>query len=85
MIVSHTRKVQTSGSMIQREPTMEDLKGSSSLFQDPECVIMLTKPEDGQIKVNVVKNKGEMKHGLYEINVSTGKMLKDLNETAFKL
>lgn len=84
MIVSHTRKVQTSGSLVQREPTMEDLKGSSSLFQDPECVIMLTKPEEGQIKVNVVKNKGEMKHGLYEINVSTGRMLKDLNETAFK-
>lgn len=84
IIVSHTRKVQSHGALVQREPTMEDLKGSSSLFQDPECVIMLTKPEEGQIKVNVVKNKGEMKYGVYECNFSTGKLLKQLDETDFK-
>ncbi len=84
LIVSHTRKIQNGASMVPREPTMEDLKGSSSLFQDPECVIMLTKPEEGQIKVNILKNKGEMRYGLYEINVSTGKILKDINETDFR-
>lgn len=84
LIVSHTRKTQTHGALVQREPTMEDLKGSSSLYQDPECVIMLTKPDEGQIKVNVVKNKGEMRYGVFESNVSTGRLNKDLNESAFQ-
>ena len=74
VIVSHIRKIEGSGSLAKRKPTMEDLKGSSSLYQDPEVVIMLTRPEDEQVEVNVLKNKGEMTSQIYEFKNSTGRI-----------
>lgn len=73
-IVTHVRKIDTAGSLLKKTPGIEDLKGSASLYQDPECVIMLGSDEDGTIDVNIVKNKGEMTSQTFDFNVSTGKM-----------
>ena len=75
LIVSHIRKIESgNGYAKQRKPTMEDLKGSSSLYQDPEVVVMLSKPEDGKIEVDIVKNKGEMGSYFFDVNTKTGVM-----------
>ena len=41
LLVTHIRKIASAGAMVKRKPSIEDLKGSSSLYQDPECVVML--------------------------------------------
>lgn len=74
IIVTHIRKVDQGRGMLKRDPTMEDLKGSSSLSQDPEVVIMLTKPDDGIMRVAVLKNKGEMETKNYMFNFRSGKL-----------
>lgn len=74
IIVTHIRKVDQGRGMLKRDPTMEDLKGSSSLSQDPEVVIMLTKPDDGIMRVAVLKNKGEMETKDYMFNFRSGKL-----------
>lgn len=75
LIVSHTRKIESAGGWkVKKKPGMEDLKGSSSLYQDPEVVVMLSSEEVGTINVDVLKNKGEMGGGLYKFNVTTGKI-----------
>lgn len=74
IIVTHIRKIEQMGSTQKRKPGIEDLKGSSSLYQDPECVIMLTSPEAGQIEVDVVKNKGKMSTKTYDFNQETGRV-----------
>jgi 5S rRNA maturation endonuclease (ribonuclease M5) len=74
MIVSHIRKIEQAGAVTSRQPNIEDLKGSSSLYQDPECVIMLTSQESNTINVNVVKNKGNMVNHTFGINLATGVM-----------
>lgn len=79
IIVTHTRKIDTAGAIIRRKPNIEDLKGSSSLYQDPECVVMLNSEAEGQIDVAVVKNKGVMVSETYEFNVSTGKIINELD------
>jgi hypothetical protein len=48
------------------------LKGSSSTYQDPRSVIMLSSPEKGQIEIDIVKNKGEMGSKIYNFNYGTG-------------
>lgn len=73
-IVTHVRKIDTAGSLLKKTPGIEDLKGSSSLYQDPECVIMLGSEEEGTIDVNIVKNKGEMTNQTFDFNIPTGKM-----------
>lgn len=73
LIVTHIRKIEQAGSMCKRKPGIEDLKGSSSLYQDPECVAMITAEQEGTIKVDIVKNKGEMTSKEYNFNVATGK------------
>lgn len=73
-IVTHVRKIDTAGSLLKKTPGIEDLKGSSSLYQDPECVIMLGSEAEGTIDVNVVKNKGEMTNQTFDFNIPTGKM-----------
>jgi len=74
IIVTHVRKIQQMGSAVKKKPGIEDLKGSSSLYQDPECVIMLTSPDDGMLEVDVVKNKGKMSNRTYAFNRETGKI-----------
>jgi len=75
LIVTHVRKIDQAGSLLnKRTPGIEDLKGSSSLYQDPECVIMLGSDEEGTIDVNIVKNKGEMTNQTFDLNLATGKM-----------
>lgn len=73
-VVTHVRKIDTAGSLLKKTPGIEDLKGSSSLYQDPECVIMLGSDEEGTIDVNIVKNKGEMTNQTFDFNIPTGKM-----------
>lgn len=81
LIVSHTRKVEAPGGWkTKKKPGMEDLKGSSSLYQDPECVVMLSSDQENEINVDVLKNKGEMGYGVYQIDPRTGKIG---NETTF--
>lgn len=75
LIVSHIRKTEKPGTFIarHRKPNIEDLKGSSSLYQDPEVVVMLYETyKMGEISVDVLKNKGEMGAGVYNFNASSG-------------
>lgn len=75
LIVTHIRKIDSAGAEVRRKPNIEDLKGSASLYQDPECVVMLYKNEDtDMIEVNVLKNKGKMSSAEYSCNFATGKM-----------
>lgn len=80
IIVSHTRKTETGGGMLKRRLTMQDLKGSSSLYQDPEVVIMITRPAEDVLEVDILKNKGEMRGGQFKFNNSTGRLGERLDE-----
>lgn len=73
IIVTHVRKIDSAGAETQRKPNIEDLKGSSSLYQDPEVVVMLTAPNEQQIEVSVLKNKGEMTSRVFDFKHATGK------------
>lgn len=75
IIVTHIRKIEAAGSSQKKKPNVEDLKGSSSLYQDPECVVMLSN-DDGYLVVDVVKNKGKMMHQEYNFNLESGKLAK---------
>lgn len=75
IIVTHIRKIEGGHAMIKRKPTMEDLKGSSSLYQDPEVVVMLTRPEEDKVEVNVLKNKGDMGDATFGFKHSTGHLV----------
>lgn len=75
LIVSHIRKIEAAGTFIarSRRPNIEDLKGSSSLYQDPEVVVMLSETlNDDEILVDVVKNKGNMTDKTFHIDRATG-------------
>lgn len=74
IVVTHLRKIETPGAQERRKPGIEDLKGSSSLFQDPECVLLLYSDEPNTVTVKVAKNKGEMGEKKYGVNLSTGRM-----------
>jgi twinkle protein len=78
IIVTHVRKGDTYG--VQKEPTLDDLKGSSSLSQDPECVVLLSSSAEGFIKVNVAKNKGELSDKSFTMKFNTGRMIDNLGE-----
>lgn len=67
IVVTHLRKRDSSG-----RPTLQDLKGSSSLSQDPECVILLSVEEENVVTVDVAKNKGYMGRYQFGINMDTG-------------
>lgn len=77
MVVTHIRKINTAGATRAKKPGIEDLKGSSSLYQDPECVAMLTGDSPGFINVDVVKNKGKMGARMYKFSLDTGKVYAD--------
>lgn len=82
ILVHHIKKIENNGS-ITRKPRKEDLKGTSTLYQDPEVVILLSAPEKDltQIEIDVVENKGTMGSRIYEFNVETGVIGKDITET----
>lgn len=77
LIVTHVRKIDSAGAEVKRKPNIEDLKGSSSLYQDPECVVMLHNDGEGYLNVNVLKNKGPMKEKTFKFKVETGKLEED--------
>lgn len=79
LVITHIRKIEHAGSLLSNKtPGYEDLKGSSSLYQDPECVVMLSSKEEGKVFVDIVKNKGEMSNQTFEFNSQTGKLTEDL-------
>lgn len=70
-IVHHIKKPEGTGT-VTRRPKMEDLKGSSSTYQDPEAVVMLSSPEMGLLEIDVVKNKGNMGSKIFNFKLSSG-------------
>lgn len=73
--VTHLKKLESPGGWkTPRNPGLDDLKGSSNLYQDPECVVMLRTEAEGSICVDILKNKGEMKSNSYAINSKSGRM-----------
>lgn len=79
IIIHHIKKQDGVGGVVKK-PKMEDLKGSSSIYQDPEAVIMLSSPEKGHLEVDIVKNKGEMGSRIFEFNLATGVVGKDITD-----
>lgn len=77
IIVTHIRKIQSAGSNKVKKPNIEDLKGSASLFQDPECVVMLSNPVQGEMFVDVLKNKGKMEKKSYTFFERSGTLTDD--------
>lgn len=77
IIVHHIKKQEGLGS-VPKKPKMEDLKGSSATYQDPEAVIMLSEPMKGQIEVDILKNKGTMGSKIFEFNSETGRIGEDI-------
>lgn len=74
IVVTHIRKIESAGSQRTKKPNLDDLKGSSSLSQDPECVVMLSRPSESSMEVDILKNKGKMGNKIYQFNNETGKM-----------
>ena len=73
VVVTHVRKIDNMGAARPRKPQLDDLKGSSSLKQDPEVVAMLHPTEDRLgIEVDIQKNKGPMTSKTFKINNETG-------------
>lgn len=73
LIVTHVRKLDEPGSTVQRKPNLDDLKGSSSLKQDPEVVAMINPTIDMRgVSIDILKNKGPMGSKVFKINNSTG-------------
>ena len=79
LIVHHIRKQEGVGA-IPKKPSLNDLKGSGSVKDDPEAVIMLSEPEDGQIEIDILKNKGEMGSRIYRYNKATGRVGLDITK-----
>lgn len=74
IIVHHIRKINTAGATKNKKPGIEDLKGSASTYQDPECVAMLSSDNPGFMNVDVLKNKGKMGSRMYKFSQDTGKL-----------
>jgi replicative DNA helicase len=73
VVVTHVRKLDDPGSHTARKPNLDDLKGSSSLKQDPEVVAIVHPTTDRRgLEVDIQKNKGPMTSRFYAINVDTG-------------
>lgn len=83
IIIHHIKKQEGIGST-PKKPKMEDLKGSSSVYQDPEAVIMLSSPDTNKIEVDIVKNKGEMGSKTYEFSLATGRVGNEVEYTTRK-
>lgn len=78
LVVHHIKKQEGTGAM-PKKPRMEDLKGSSATYQDPEAVVMLSEPSRGQLEIDILKNKGPMGSKVFEFNLFTGKIGRDIN------
>lgn len=75
IIITHVRKITPAGSQLSKKPNLDDVKGSSSLSQDPECVVILSHDVQAeQMEVEIAKNKGEMRNQFFAFNVATGKL-----------
>lgn len=73
IVVTHVRKLDDPGSTTQRKPNLDDLKGSSSLKQDPEVVAMVhPTPDRLGVEVDILKNKGPMTSKKFKVNTETG-------------
>ncbi len=73
IVVTHVRKLNEPGSTVSRKPNLDDLKGSSSLKQDPEVVAMVHPTDDRRgVEVDIQKNKGPMISRTFKINTDTG-------------
>lgn len=79
IVIHHIKKQEALGK-VPKKPRIEDLKGSSSIYQDPEVVVMLSEPDNGQLEVSILKNKGTMGSKTFEFNVSTGKVGNEILE-----
>lgn len=79
LVVHHIRKQEGVGA-VPKKPSLNDLKGSGSVKDDPEAVIMLSEPDAGQIEVDILKNKGEMGSRVYYFDKSTGRMGDDITK-----
>jgi hypothetical protein len=77
IVVHHLRKLDNGDDTFgkKRKPRIEDMKGTSSTYQDPECVIMLYSESKNTLTVDVQKNKGPMENRTYTFNPATGKIL----------
>lgn len=84
IVITHTRKIEQAGSTKKTKPNLDDLKGSSSLSQDPECVAMLSSPGDGMLEVNILKNKGKMTNRVFAFNKDTGQLGKEVDPALVK-
>lgn len=72
IVISHINRGAVMGG---QKPTLKNLKGSSSLEQDAEIVVMLYPTADLKgLEVDVQKNKGPMSKKMYSIDISTGVM-----------
>lgn len=80
IVVTHIKKIDQPGSSVRREPGVEDLKGSSSLYQDPECVVFLNSDEAGTLKVKIAKNKGEMGEKVFSVKEGVGRLSEYKND-----
>ena len=81
IIVHHIKKPDTHGK--PRKLQKEDLKGSSSLYQDPEAVIMLDQIDGSMdVEYNVVKNKGEQGSQTFNFTRGTGVMKQSYGVTS---
>lgn len=76
IVVHHLRKKE-GGATADRRPTIDDLKGSSDLYQIPEVVLLLHKPDEGKIEVGIGKNKGSYGYETFDFDTATGKFYKD--------
>ena len=73
IIVTHIRKLGDQGVSSSRRPMLDDLKGSSSLKQDPEVVAMVVPTQDRRgVEIDIQKNKGVMLSRIFNINNDTG-------------
>lgn len=69
IVISHINRGAVSAG---QRPTLKNLKGSSSLEQDAEVVVMLYPTEDMLgLEVDVQKNKGPMMKKIYKIDLPT--------------
>lgn len=73
-VVTHTRRIHQAGSEGKKKPTLHDIRGSSSVEQDSETVIILDKYSDTEMEVDVQKNKGKMSSKIYTVDYDTGLM-----------
>lgn len=70
IVISHINRGAVVGG---QKPTLKNLKGSSSLEQDAEIVVMLYPVDNlNGIEVDVQKNKGPMSKRTFRINIGTG-------------